>query len=123
MNCPQKNLQLDRGRLVKKAHWKLNHNGHTTIFVGRGLSCERKNTGLSLERRYTEIPIDPYKDTNDTASNNNKTWPDVEINAKLFKWTGDLTLLTEVSSQMWSWVLVRCTRLFQVDLLIQLMYI
>ena len=34
---------------------------------------------------YTEIPIDPYKDTNDTASNNNKTRPDVEINAKLFK--------------------------------------
>ena len=107
MNCPQKNLQLDRGRLVKKAHWKLNHNGHITIVVGRGLSCERKNTGLSLERRYTEIPIDPYKDTNDTASNNNKTRPDVEINAKLFKWTGDLTLLTsEVSSQMWSWVLI-----------------
>ena len=102
-----KNLQLDRGRPVKKAHWKWNHNGHTTIFVGRGLSCERKNTGLSLERRYTEIPIDPYKDTNDTASNNNKTRPDVEINAKLFKWTGDLTLLTsEVSSQMWSWVLI-----------------
>ena len=45
--------------------------------------------------------------TNDTASNNNKTRPDVEINAKLFKWTGDLTLLTsEVSSQMWSWVLI-----------------